>query len=413
MSPVQATSPVPTIRHPITVGGPEFTADPHGHYAWLRAHAPVYRGRVAYLTDRDVWLVSRAEDCRAVLADPRFPRAPQDGGSAMVAELPEHVRLITSESMIMKDGGEHRRLRKLVVKPFSVRAIERLGDRVRELASDLLDGLEPQGRIELREQFALPIPLTVISEMVGVEAADRERFHRGTRALVDGMAEMGQQAWTDEVTAMIDLVRGLIDRRRERPGDDILTGLIEAEEDGDRLDDDELVSMVFTLITAGYETTYHLITNAVVTLLDHPDQLELLLAQPELMPSAVEEVLRYAGPVHGTEPLTAAEDVTWHGETIPAGAMVEPLIASANRDPDAFADPDTFDITRTPNDHLEFGSGVHLCLGANLARLETRVALGVLFARNPRLRLAVDQSELELEPLPLWTRYRGVPVVLG
>ncbi|MCV2492045.1 cytochrome P450, partial [Geodermatophilus sp. YIM 151500] len=152
--------------------------------------------------------------------------------------------------------------------------------------------------------------------------------------------------------------------------------------------------------TAGYETTYHLISNAVVTLLDHPDQLALLRERPELMPGAVEEVLRHSGPVHGTKPLTAAEDVTWHGETIPAGAIVEPLIASANRDPGAFPDPDTFDITRSPNDHLEFGSGVHLCLGANLARMETRVALGVLLDRCPGLRLAVDRAELELEPLP-------------
>ncbi|MCV2492042.1 cytochrome P450, partial [Geodermatophilus sp. YIM 151500] len=232
------------------------------HYAWLRANAPVYRGRVAYLTDRDVWLVSRYADCKALLADPRFPRAPEDGGSAMVADLPEHLRLLTAASMVMKDGEEHRRLRKLVVKPFSVRAIERLGDRVRELASGLLDDLQPQGQVELKDRFALPIPLTVISEMVGVGTDDRERFHRGTRALIGGVAEMGQQVWADEVTALIGFVRELIERHRGRPADDILTGLIEAEEDGDRLSDDELVSMVFTLITAGYETTYHLISNA-------------------------------------------------------------------------------------------------------------------------------------------------------
>ncbi len=217
------------------------------------------------------------------------------------------------------------------------------------------------------------------------------------------------------MNALTELVRALIEHKRSEPGEDILTGLIHAEEEDDSLDDDELVAMVFLLVAAGYETTYHLITNAVVTLLDHPEQLARLRAAPDddgLWHSAVEEILRYSSPVGGTKPVTAVTDVSWHGAVIPAGASVVPLLDAANRDPGAFEDPDRFDIDRHPNNHLAFGHGVHFCLGANLARLETRVALGILFERNPNLRLAVDRSALELEPLPFWTRYRALPVHL-
>ncbi|MCV2491421.1 cytochrome P450, partial [Geodermatophilus sp. YIM 151500] len=251
-----------TVRHPITVGSPEFRADSHGHYAWLRANAPVYRGRLAYLTERDVWLVSRYEDCKALLRDPRFPRSPGGGGSAMAAELPEHLRLLSAASMLMKDGEEHKRLRKLVAKPFTVRAIEHLADRVRELAGRLLDELEPRGRVDLKKEFALPIPLTVISEMVGVDEAEKRRFHRGAQVAVGETERIGEDRWTAEITALIDFVRELVERHRGDPRDNILTGLIRAEEEGDRLSDDELVTMVLTLVTAGYETTYHLISNA-------------------------------------------------------------------------------------------------------------------------------------------------------
>ncbi|SFT61012.1 cytochrome P450 PksS [Actinopolyspora lacussalsi subsp. righensis] len=404
----------------ITVGSPEFLADPHAHYAWLRTNAPVHRGRMAYMGEQDVWLVSRYEDCRLLLADDRFLRSPGEQGPAMLAGFPdsvrEPIRLMTTSNMILMDDPGHRRLRKLVAKPFTPRAIDRISGRVDELSHGLLDELEPLGRVELRERFALPVPATVINEMVGVPHADRERFGRGMNALVTGMARLGQESWAREMNALTELVRELIEHKRSEPGEDILTGLIQAEEDGDRLSEDELVAMVFLLVTAGYETTYNLITNAVLTLLDHPDQLARLRAAPDdeaLWRSAVEELVRYGGPIGGTKPSTTVEDVTWHDTTIPAGATVIPVLAAANRDPAAFDDPDTFDIDRRPNAHLGFGHGVHFCLGANLARMETRVALRALVRRNPNLRLAVDRSELALEPMPFWTRYEELPVHLG
>ena len=400
-----------TIRHPITMGSEEFVADPQAHFTWLRTNAPVYRGRMAAVVDQDVWLVSRYDDCKSLLTDSRFPRSPA-GGTAMAAEMPDHMRLLT-DSLLYKDDPEHRRLRKLVVKPFTPRAIERLGQRVQSLADDLLDDLESRDVVELRDEFALPIPMTIISEMVGLPEADRDRFHRGIEALVGGMIDLDHDTWDDEVGALAGSVRELIERRRSAPGEDILTGLIQAEEDGDHLDDDELAAMVFTLIAAGYETTYNLITNAVVTLLDYPDQLARLRADPSLLPSAVDEIARYAGPVQSTEALTTAEDVTWYDQTIPAGSMVLPVLAAANRDPDAFDAPEAFDISRSPNHHLGFGHGTHFCLGANLARMETRVALGTLLRRSPGLALAVDRDELSLEPVPMFTRYRNLPVRLG
>jgi cytochrome P450 len=211
----------------------------------------------------------------------------------------------------------------------------------------------------------------------------------------------------------VRFVRELVARKRGNPQEDILTGLIEAEANGERLTEDEIVAMVFLLVVAGYETTVHLITNGVLILLQHPDQLERLREQPELMDSAVEEILRHRGPVHGTKLNYATEDVTFHGVTVPKGSPVIPLLGAANHDPRAFDDPEVFDIARAPNRHLSFGHGNHFCLGAQLARMETKVALATLLERNPNLRLAVDPSEIEVQNMPFWHRHQSLPVVLG
>lgn len=211
---------------------------------------------------------------------------------------------------------------------------------------------------------------------------------------------------------LVKLTHKLIAQKRVNPADDILSGLIQAEEEGDRLTEDELVAMVFLLILAGYETTVHLITNSVATLLQHPEQLAKLRADPELMPSAVEEILRFSGPVHATERCYTTEDITLHGVTIPKGELVFPLLGAANRDPAVFDNPDTFDITRTPNKHLGFGQGIHYCLGAPLARIETQIALKTLLDRNPNLRLAAPEA-LRFTTVPGFHSYERLPVVLG
>ena len=351
---------------------------------------------------------SRSSGCVAALRDPRLRRNPSGEGPPL--NLPESLRLI-SHSMILEDNPEHRRLRHLVTKPFTPRAINRLARRVESLTDQLLDELEPRGQVDLQGDYALPIPYTVISDMVGVPEAERHIFADGMRAA--GVAEFGQQRWIDEMERLTAYVRDLIDRRRSDPADDILTGLLHAREADDQLTEDEVVSMVFLVITAGYETTYHLITNGVLTLLEHPDQLALLRDDLDLMPQAVEEILRFRGPVGGTKPNFATEEITLHGVTIPEGAVVIPLLLSANRDERVFDHPDSFDIRRRDNDHIAFGHGIHICLGAPLARMETRIALTALIRRNPNLRLAVDPQELSLEPLPFWQRLQSLPVHLG
>jgi cytochrome P450 PksS len=207
-------------------------------------------------------------------------------------------------------------------------------------------------------------------------------------------------------------MRNLIARKRREPGEDILTGLIQAEEEGTRLSEDELTAMTFLLMIAGFETTQNLITNGALTLIQHPEAKERLLAEPSLWETAVEELVRFAGPIITSKPQYAMEDVEWHGVTIPKGSGVFPLYGAANRDPRVFENPEVFDIERTPNKHLGFGWGPHFCLGASLARMETRITLQALFERNPDVRLAVSPEQLRLVPIPGWHRYENLPVVL-
>lgn len=377
----------------------------------MRRKAPVYRGLLAGNGEQDIYFVSRYQDCLDMVTDPRIRRVVE--GSEQV-ELPESLRLLANDMMILKDDPEHMRLRKLVSRPFTPRAIARLGERVEAVTRELLGGIESGQRIDLQQAYALPIPLTVINEMVGVSEADRSTFHDYVELLFEGLTTYDIEGTAERMDGFVDYLRELIEQRRADPGDDILTGLVHAFEDGDSLSDDEVIAMVFMLITAGYETTHNLITNGVATLQAHPDQLTRLKEKPELIDSAVEEILRYTGTVGGTEVTTfAAEDITLHDVTIPRGTLVMALLGSANRDPAAFDDPDTFDISRDPNNHLAFSKGRHLCLGAHLARMETKVALTNLFERFPDLHLAVDPDELRLLPIPLMNRLDGLPVVLG
>ncbi|HWM05604.1 MAG TPA: cytochrome P450, partial [Actinophytocola sp.] len=238
------------------------------------------------------------------------------------------------------------------------------------------------------------------------------RFAAAIEPLFTGLGDGDLEAASRRLDGLVEYLRGLIERRRNAPGDDLLTRLIHISDGTDRLSDDELVAMVFLLVTAGYETTYHLITNGVAALLAHPDQLDRLDERPELIDLAVEEMLRYTGTVGGTEPTYAAEELDIGEITIPRGALVIPLLAAANRDPDVFDRPDEFDITRDPNPHLAFSKGSHFCLGAALARLETRIAVATLFRRYPDTRLALDPAELRPLPVPLMHRLSALPVVL-
>jgi len=404
------------LQTPPDINSKEFVNNKYEYYKWMREESPVFKGKLSIM---DIYFVSRYDDCVALLKDPRFVRnrTTATGGSRMPFPMPKATKLI-AQSMITEDEPDHRRLRNLVHQAFTRQSMAKLSGRIEQLTNDLLDKAEANARsnqtIDLKAAYALPIPVTVIQEMVGVSDEDMPKFKNGLSALKDGFS-----GWSMARTLFWDMprlgkfVRELIERKRTDPQDDILTKLIQAEDEGQKLNEDELVSMVFLMIVAGYETTVQLITNGVITLLQHPDQLEKLRAQPELMESAVEEILRFSGPVHATKPQYALEDVVIHGVTIPKGSAVMPNLGAANCDPTAFENPEVFDITRSPNKHIGFGSGIHACLGAPLARMETKIALANLLKRNPNLRLAVDSSELEVEIRPGWHTYKILPVMLG
>lgn len=398
-------------RAPINPASRAFCERKYEYYEVLREQAPVYRGRLAIIKFH---LLSRYDDCLALLKDPRFVRnrTTATGGGRMPFPMPKSLALL-SESLIVEDDPAHRRLRNLVSKAFTPHAIDRLSTRIESLTHELLDRAEKKGTVDLQSSYCLPIPVTVISELVGLDPRDMPEFQRIMNVLTKGFS-----GWTLfrslfwDLRGAIRMMRTLIAKKRTHPGEDILTGLIHAEEEGDSLSEDELLSFVFLLVVAGYETTVHLITNGVVALLDHPEQLARLREQPELMGTAVEEVIRYRGSVQGTKLNYATENVRLHGVEIPRGTAVIPLLGAANHDPRAFEHPERFDIARSPNKHLGLGFGAHFCLGAQLARMETKIALTTLLARYPDLRLAVDRDQLELVHMPFWHRYASLPVEL-
>ena len=398
---------------PIDIGSQDFSDHKFDWYRWMLEEAPACRGKVSVL---NVSLISRYDDCRMVLTDDRFirnrGRARGKGASPLPFPMPKSIAALT-KSMIVADDPEHRRLRNLVNRAFTPRAVERLSDRVEELSHELLDSLEKRGSFDLLEDYARPIPTRVIAEMVGVSADDAERFHQSLGVLTTGMSGLAiLRTFLWDLRRASKFIRDLIERKRAAPGDDILSSLIEAEDEGDRLSEDELVAMTFLLIIAGFETTLHLITNGVRVLIEHPDALETLRREPEKWDSAVQEIVRHRGPIQSTKPNYATEDVTLHGYTIKSGTPVMPLLGAANHDPRVFERPDEFDIARSPNHHLGFGLGRHFCLGRQLAVMETRIALKNLVDRFPDLRLAVDAKDLEIASMPGWHRHKNLPVAI-
>jgi cytochrome P450 len=396
----------------LNLGSRAFAEHKYALYEGIREQRPVARARISVLP---VWTVARHEDCVFVLRDPRFvrDRSTATGGSRLPLPLPPSVRPML-HSMITEDEPAHRRQRELVRRAFRPQAIAGLEERIEAFVLERLDALGRSGTVDLQADFALPVPMRMIAALLGVPEASLPGFRR----LLDAVSR-GFSGWRVLHTLFFRLpetvrfVRELVRAKRGVPGDDVLTALVHAEADGDRLSEDELVAMVLLLVIAGFETTVHGITNGVVALLDHPEQLERLRADPSLWDPAVEEILRHRGPVQSTKPNYACEDVTLHGVTIPRGAAVMPLLGAANHDPRVHHDPQRFDVGRSPNHHLAFGHGIHYCLGAHLARAEMRIALRRLFERFPDLALAVPRERLRLQAIPGWHRHDGLPVRIG
>jgi cytochrome P450 len=401
-----------TINQPLNVNSRAFLHNEYAYYRQLRAHAPVSKARLGWLLP--MYVVARYDDAVAVLKDNRLVRnrATAVGGTRRTPiPLPKAFAAIAA-SMITEDEPAHRRLRTLVHQAFTPRTVARLAGRIEALAHELLDAAERQGTVDLLTTYAQPIPVTIIAELLGVPEADRADFRRWSGVFTRRLSLTNMARLYSDVRALVRYMRHLIARRRADPRDDLLTALIAAEDGGERLSEDELVSMAVLLLIAGYETTINLIGNGAATLVTHGEQLERLRAEPELIGSAVEEILRYTSPIAGTKPLYTTEALELGGVDIPRGATVMPLLASANRDETVFADPDRFDIARTPNKHLGFGTGIHYCLGAPLARLEGSIALNVLVTRFPQLRLAVAPDALRYVERPFLHRLERLPLAL-
>ncbi len=383
-----------------------FWRDPYPAYAALRAEAPVCTVRRA---DGEVWLLGRYADVRAALADPRlskdrrFTLPPGERAQAPQTPIP---------MMILLDPPAHTRLRKLVSRTFTLRRTEELRPRVEAIAGSLLDALPPAGRVDLMAEYAFLLPVLVICELLGVPAADRDRFATWSRTMVDDERYEPGASQAASV-ALHGYLAELIERKRAEPDGALLSALVEVAEDGDRLSAEELVAMAMLLLIAGHETTVNLVGNGVLALLTHRDQRALLRERPDLLPAAVEEFLRWDSPVHSTPLRFAAEDVEYSGVTIPARSVVTLSLAAANRDPERFAGAEELRIDRDAGGHVAFGHGLHHCLGAQLARIEGQVAIGMLLRRRPEFELAVDAWELVHRRSTLVRGLTELPVELG
>jgi cytochrome P450 len=419
----------PTEPVELDIADPHFMANAHELYAELRAKGPVSRVRFAgmerevsdngteeqrgFFGRQETFFVTHYDEVIETLLDDRFAVDPRSTMSSeqvekLESQTPEEFRLF-SRSIIALDPPDHTRLRKLVQPSFTGRGMEALRGSIQQIVDDLLDGAERDAaergetpsnrRMDLIEAFAYPFPVTVISDMLGIPREDRETIRGWTENLLRVDRLRGGEV-DEEVRAglreFVDYLKDLFEHKRRVPTDDMISRLVHVEEDGEVLDEEEILATVFLMFLAGHVTTVNLVGNGVVALLTHPEQLAKFRANPELLAKGVvEETLRYWGPVDFIGRRTAREDIEVGGTVIAKGEEATVSLASANRDPERFANPDVFDITRPDaNRHVAFGKGIHVCLGAPLARVEGQVAFATLFRRYPELRLAVPAEEV-------------------
>ncbi len=416
----------------------EFATDPYPAYAWLREHAPVHRTTLP--SGVDAWLVTRYADARKALADPRLSKNPQRHSAAAHAKgkvgIPGERRAELMTHLLNIDPPDHTRLRRLVSKAFTPRRVAAFAPRVQVLTDRLIDAFEERGEADLIHEFAFPLPIYAICDLLGVPREDQDDFRdwAGTMIRHGGGPRGGVARAVKRIRAYL---AELIHRKRlelaerrdgraeegegqgERPaagersgegdGEDLISGLIRASDHGEHLTENEAAAMAFILLFAGFETTVNLIGNGVYALLRHPEQRALLQRAVEegdeqLLAAGVEELLRYDGPVEIATWRFATEPVTLAGQRIAEGEPVLVVLAAADRDPERFGSPDVLDLTRRDNQHLGYGHGIHYCLGAPLARLEAQTAIGTLLRRLPGLRLGADPEDL---------RWRGGLIMRG
>ncbi|AFQ12185.1 TPA: cytochrome P450 [Bacillus pacificus] len=349
------------------------------------------------------WVVFHYDDVVAILKDSRFikdlrkftpPHYKQNPIEENTAVSKLFEWLMNMPNMLTVDPPDHTRLRRLVSKSFTPRMIEDLRPRIQQIADELLDVVQEQRKMEIIADFAYPLPIIVISEMLGIPVTDRNQFRAWTQELMKASVDPGQgTAVTATLEKFINYIEVLFNEKHLNPSDDLISALVQAKEQEDKLSKNELLSTIWLLIIAGHETTVNLISNGVLALLQHPEQMNLLRQDPSLLASAVDELLRYAGPIMFSSRF-ASEDVKIHGNRIRKGELVLLSLTAANIDPNIFPYPEELNISREENNHLAFGAGIHQCLGAPLARLEGQIALDTLLKRLPNLRLAIEADQL-------------------
>ncbi|KEK24780.1 cytochrome P450 family protein [Bacillus gaemokensis] len=385
------------------LGSPETMRDVVGFYKKLvEQQQPLIRID-DYYGMGPAWIAWRHDDVITILKDSRFikdmrkftPQQEHQGAAGESTSMRELIEWqMNMPNMLEVDPPDHTRLRRLTAKAFTPGMIENLRPRILEIADELLDKVEKKGKMDLISDFAFPLPITVISEMLGIPARDRDKIRDLTHKIVSSNTDPSQYAVVAEaLKEYVHYVKSLLNEKHKHPCEDIISALVHAHEQEDKLSENELLSTIMLLIVAGHETTTNLIGNGMLALLQYPEQMQLLRDNPSLLPSAIEELLRFAGPVMYSNRF-AGEDITMHGKLIRKGEMVFFSLATANFDPQKFSNSEALDITRKENEHLAFGKGIHHCLGAPLARLEGQIAFGTLLKRLPNLRLDIEPENL-------------------
>jgi cytochrome P450 len=411
---------------------PEFRANPYPHYRPMLVGSPRIINitipatpdllKMFGLEGADIkeiplptGLATRYQDCLAILRDPEHFSSARPAQAKDVDSMEQRGPFKGATTMLFADPPVHTRLRKLVSRDFTPRRIRELEPRIRELTNMLLDQVKERGDFEVMRDLANPLPVMVIAEMLGVERELYGTFKRWSDAIISGDNTLPGTPLPAEFTTSVDDLRAYfsaqIDKRRTSPGPDLVSALVAAHTESDALDANELMAFVILLLLAGNETTTNLIGNGTLALGRNPDQMRMLQRDSSLLPRAIEEMLRYDGPVQSTARFTKS-DLELGGTFFPAGFPIFVILAAANRDPAQFPDPDRFDITRDPNDHLAFGEGIHFCIGSPLARLEAQIAFSSMLERFPKLRLRDPGAKLQYKGSYFLRGLAGLPMAI-
>ncbi|WP_132006669.1 cytochrome P450 family protein [Mesobacillus foraminis] len=394
-----------TVEPQFQLFSKEFTKNPYPAYAKMRKDEPVHKMR--FPDGQLGWLITRYEDAVEIMKDPRVIKDVSKlfGGNMDSGSVFMH-------NMLFSDPPDHKRLRGLVQKAFTPQMISGMRGRIQEITDELLDEAAKGTRMNLIDDFAFPLPIIVISEILGIPTEDRDKFRIWSNSLIEGSNGEHAAEMFQHVNEFIQYLSEWFEKVRKNPGEDLISQLILAEDEGDQLTERELYGVVTLLIIAGHETTVNLIGNSILALLEHPDQFDLLKEQPDRIHQAIEETLRFNGPVEFSTSRWANEDMEFRGQMIKRGELIIISLNSANHDPKVFENPDLFDISREKSPHLAFGKGIHLCLGAPLARLEGEIAITSLMQRFPEMKLAVGKDELEWRPGMIVRGVKEIPLYL-